>query len=56
MEKNRQQGEINKVLPCAHFGFVLNEAGGIGLTLAEKLQLVSGMSIWMLLSEYGKLS
>lgn len=36
---------MNKVLLCAHFGFVVNEAGGIGLTLAEKLQHVSGMSI-----------
>lgn len=43
--KNRQQGEIIKVLPCVHFGFAVNVAGGISLTLAEKLWLVSGMSI-----------
>lgn len=34
--KNGQQGEINKVLPCVHFVFAVNVAGGIGLRVAEK--------------------
>lgn len=36
VEKNGQQEEINKVLPCVHFGFAVNVAGGIGLRVAEK--------------------
>lgn len=42
------------MVKCVHFGFAVNVAGGIGLALAEILWLVSGMSIWMLVSGIGK--
>lgn len=48
--KNRQQWQINKELLCVHFGFAVNVADGIGLSFAEKLWVVSGTSISMLVS------
>lgn len=54
IEKNREQWQINKELLCVHFGFAVNMTDGIGLSFAEKSQIVSGISMWMVLSMYWK--